>query len=104
MELKGFLICHYFSSREQLSNYTAYEERVCNTFSHYRITFSLFPFNASENKAISDILCFDHNLKAPEWLVQLCFAVSGVQINYFNATHKQRPDFSERKPEIANTR
>lgn len=52
MELKAILICHYFSSREQLNNYIAYEERVCNTFSHYRIKLSLFPFNVSENKDI----------------------------------------------------
>lgn len=63
MELKGILICHYFSSREQLNNYTAYEESVCNTFSHYRIKLSPFPFNVGENKDISNIFCFDHNLK-----------------------------------------
>ncbi|KAM6369703.1 zinc finger matrin-type protein 4 isoform 7-T7 [Pluvialis apricaria] len=43
---------HQTNSREQLNNYTAYEERVCNTFSHYRIKLSLFPFNVSENKDI----------------------------------------------------
>lgn len=44
MELKGILICHYFGdSGEQLNNYTAYKEQVCNTFSHYRIKLSPFP-------------------------------------------------------------
>ena len=102
MELKGILICHYFSSREQLNNYTAYEERVCNTFSRYRIELSPFLFNVSENKGVSDIFCFDHNLKAPEWLMQLCFMVSGVRINYFNVKHKHWTDFSKCKPETAN--
>lgn len=80
---------------EQLNNYTAYEEGVCNTFSHYRIKLSPFPFILSEIKGIPDTFCFDHNLKAPEWLVQLCFVVSGVWINYFNVKHKHWTDFSK---------
>lgn len=75
MELKGILICHYFSAREQLKNYIAYEERVCNTFSHYRIKLSPFPFNVSENKDISDTFWFDHGLEALGCLVHLCFVV-----------------------------
>lgn len=66
MELIGILICHSFSSREQLNNYTACEERECNTSPHYRSNLSPFPFNVSGNEDISDIFCFDHNLKAPE--------------------------------------
>lgn len=80
MELTGILICHSFSSREQLNNYTACEERECNTSPHYRSKLSPFPFNVSENKDISDIFCFDHNLKAPEQPIQHCVVVLDVWI------------------------
>lgn len=89
MELKGILICHYFSSRKQLNNYTVYEEGVCNTLSHYRIELPPFPFILSENKGIPDTFSFDHNLRAPEWLVQLCSVVPGVWINCLDVKHKR---------------
>lgn len=88
MELIGILICHSFSSSEQLNNYTACEERECNTSPHYRSKLSPFPFNVSENKDISDIFCFDHNLKAPEQPIQHCVVVLDVRINYFNVKPK----------------
>lgn len=78
------------------------EERECNTSPHYRSDLSPFPFNVSENEDISDIFCFDHNLKAPEQPVQLCVVVWGVEINHFNAKPKHWVNCSKHKPELAN--
>lgn len=100
MELIGILICHSFSSREQLSNYTACEGRECNPSPHYGSDLSPFPFNVSENKDISDIFCFDHNLKAPEQPLQLCVVALGAQINYFYVKPKRWVNCPKHRPEL----